>query len=393
MTPAGALTRPLLLLLALTCGLTVANIYYNQPLLPEIARALHAAPGQVGLVTTLTQFGYAVGLLFLVPLGDQADIRQLVIRLLALVALGLGAISLAPDLTFMLIASLAMGIATVIPQILIPFAAHQAAPGGQGRVLGILQGGVILGIMGARVISGLVGELLGWRGMYLVAGAMTVALLALLWRHLPSTPVSGRVPYRTLMASLWRLVLTEPALRQAALLGGLVFAAFSAVWTTLAFFLATPPYHYGSTVAGLFGLVSVVTVVVAPRVGVLADRRGTRLTSGIAVGTCALGFSVLALVGHTLSGLILGVLLLDVSLSANQVSNQTRILGLRDGTGGRANTVYMVAMFLGGALGSVLGAFGWERWGWAGVWGLGLGLVLLALGTFARAPAALEPRG
>ncbi len=378
------LARPLLVLLALTCAATVANIYYNQPLLPEIARGLAVPPGRVGLVTTLTQFGYAVGLFLLVPLGDAADVRRLVTRLMLVAALGLGAISLAPDLAFMLAASLAMGVATVIPQILIPFAARLAGPGRQGTALGVLQGGVLLGIMGARVFSGLVGQLFGWRAMYLVAGAMMVVLVVALAKTLPATPSGPKTPYRELLASLWRLVAAEPALRQASLLGGLVFAAFSAVWTTLAFFLATPPYHYGSSVAGMFGLVSVVSVVLAPRVGIMADLRGTRVTSGIAVTATALGFAALALVGRELGGLVLGVLLLDVGLSANQVSNQTRVMTLRPDAASRANTVYMVAMFLGGAAGSALGAMSWERWGWPGVWGLGLVLVLLIAGAFAR---------
>jgi predicted MFS family arabinose efflux permease len=362
-------------LLAFTAGAVVANLYYAQPLLPEIGRTFGIVNGRVGFVSTAAQTGYAVGLLFFVPLGDVIERRKLIVALTVAVALSLAAAAGAPTIGFLIVASFAIGVTTVVPQVVIPFAAGLVDPSSRGRVVGRVMGGLLIGILAARVVSGAIGAVASWRVVFALAAILMAILAIALSRVLPTEAPRDHVPYGTLMRSLITVVKTQPIVRDAGAIGALCFLAFSAFWTTLAFRLQLGPLHYGSAVAGGFGLVGIVGASAAPLVGHRADKTTPRHTVGIGLAIVVASFLLFALAGATLAGLIIGVILLDAGMQAVGVSNQTRIYRLPAAEHSRLNTVYMVTYFVGGSIGSALGVWAWERWKWAGVCGVALASV------------------
>jgi len=394
----GAIAPGLVLLLAVTAAATVANLYYAQPLLPEMARSLGVSARTVGWVPVLTQVGYAVGLFLFIPLGDAVERRRLILALVLASAVALAGAAVAPGVAWLAVASLAVGVFTVVPHVAVPLAAHLAAPSQRGRVIGLIMSGVLAGILLARTLSGLIGGAMGWRTVYGLAAAAMLVLTLALARLLPHAHPERTVRYAALLASLWTLVRDERELRQASLIGAAVFGSFSVFWTTLAFFLETPPYHWGAEGAGLFGLVGLAGALAAPVVGRLADRRGPRFATGVALALALSSWVLFALWGRNLVGLIAGVVLLDVGVQSAHVSNLARVHALDPGARSRRNTVYMVAYFAGGALGTWLGVRSWVRLGWVGTCAAGAAFLLAALvawwpsGAPPRSPAAEPPR-
>ena len=371
--------RKLVWLLAVACALSVANLYYVQPLLADIGQSFRVPESTMGIVATLTQLGYAFGILLIVPLGDAFERRHLTVIMLGAVVLSLVATAIAPSLAFLALASLAVGFTTVVPQILVPFAATLAHPSERGRVVGTVMSGLLIGILLARTLSGFVGAHFGWRIMYWVAAALMLALLFVLRVVLPKEEPHAHLSYPQLLRSLWGVVRTEPVVRETSLFGGLAFGAFSVFWVTLVFFLGTPPYHYGSEVAGLFGLVGVAGATAASVVGKLSDRIPARAITGIMLLVALAAFVVFWVAGYWLWGLILGVILLDLGVQGAHISNQTRIFRLRDELRSRLNTIYIFAYFIGGSLGSTLGAYAWSIARWNGVCLVGGAMLVLAL--------------
>ena len=372
-------------LFSITAGAAVANLYYCQPLLPQIGRTFGLANGRVGLVSTAAQVGYALGLLVFVPLGDVLERRRLMVTLLVAVAAALGAAAAAPTFGWLALASLVIGATTIVPQLVIPFAAALTPAALRGAVVGRIMGGLLIGILAARVLAGAVGAVLGWRAMFAIAALLMIALAAALHRLLPpAPPPAATMPYPALLRSLGTLARQEPVLRDAAAIGALVFVGFSAFWTTLAFRLELAPLHYGSTVAGLFGLVGVVGASAAPLVGRLADRSSPRDRVGIGLAVLALSYVLFLLFGHTIAGLVAGVILVDAGMQVVGVSNQARIYRLAEAAHSRLNTVYMVAYFAGGSVGSALGVWAWGQWRWTGVCVVALAAVALAIALYAR---------
>ena len=381
--PEVRLSFSLLLILAVSAGLTVANLYYNQPLLAEMAQSFNVSASQIGVITTVTQLGYALGLFLFVPLGDIRQKKTLILLLLFAVTLSLLLVAVSPNLLILGIASFAVGITTVIPQIIVPLAAQMAHPGQQGRIVGTVMSGVLFGILLARTVSGVIGSIWGWQAMYYLAAIFMFVLALLLWRLLPKTAPTSNLTYRQTLRSLWDYTLQLPLLREASLIGGLLFGVFSVFWTTLAFFLKAPPYNYGSEIAGLFGLVGAAGASIAPVAGRLADKRGPRVVVGIAVLLTLLSYCILWFFGHQLWGLILGVIILDLGIQSAQISNQTRVYALIPEAKSRLNTIYMVSYFIGGSLGSFLGMHAWSLWQWRGVYLVGIAMILLSMLTWA----------
>lgn len=385
------LTRGLILLMAVACGMAVANIYYNQPLLAQIAGTFHVSVQSVGRVASLTQIGCACGMLLFIPLGDIYERKGVILRVLCAVTVALLAMAVAPTLPTVIAASLLVGLFSVVPHLLVPFAAQLASPQERGRAVGSVMSGLLIGILLARTVSGEIGGHFGWRSVYFLAAGLMVMLALSLWRMLPRSRPSVHLSYAEMLASLWHLARTEPELRQAAAIGGLLFGGFSVFWTTLVFFLERVyRYPHASQVAGMFGLVGVVGAAAAPLVGRVADRRSPQLTRGVALVITLLSFAVFRLLGTSLWGLIVGVILLDFGVQAAHVSNQTRIYSLIPEARSRLNTVYMVTYFAGGSLGSSLGAYGWSVGHWSGACLVGTVLVVLALAThlFGGVPAS-----
>lgn len=380
----ATLPRPLVWTLAATSGLAVANLYYLQPLLADISREFGVSAQEAGFVATLSQLGYALGLLLIVPLGDVRERRGLIVATLIAVAVALLLAAVAPTLSWLAIASLAIGCATVTPQVVIPLAATLAAPHERGRVVGTVMSGLLIGILLARTVSGLVGERFGWRVMLEIAAAIMVLLAVVLRLVLPQSRPQTGASYPQLLRSLPGIVRAEPVLREAAIMGALAFASFSVFWVTLAFFLETPPYQYGSDVAGLFGLVGVAGALAASFIGRFADTRDPRLITGVTLVAVLLAYLCFWGFGSSLWGLVIGVILLDLGVQGTQVSNQTRIYALQPDARNRITTIYMTTYFVGGSLGSLLGAFAWSRWGWNGVCAAGVLLMIAALAVYVR---------
>ncbi len=272
---------------------------------------------------------------------------------------------------------------TIIPQVIVPFAASIVPAKVRGRVVGMVMSSLLIGILLARTVSGAVGAAFGWRAMYWLAAGLMVLLFVVLRAMLPREQPRMGLSYLQLLRSLGGLIRSEPALREVSVFGGMAFGAFSVFWVALPFFLETPPYHYGSAVVGLFGLVGVGGALAASYAGRLADRIDARITTGVVLVISALAFACFWLFGLAIWGLIVGVILLDIGTQATHISNQTRVYSLSPEARNRLNTVYMVSYFVGGSLGSALGAYGWSVARWSGVCIAGLIMLGVALAYYA----------
>ena len=376
--PTHQLTGALVWLMAISCGLVVANIYYNQPLLAAIGRTFHLSDSSASLVATATQVGYTVGMLFVVPLGDMLERKRLILLMLLGAAGCLALAAFAPSFALLAGASVLIGVCSAVPQLLLPMAAHLAPEADRGRIVGRIMSGLLIGILASRTISGYVGAHLGWRAMFEIAAGLMLALGALLAWRLPTDRPTFAGSYGSLMKSLLTLTRELAPLRRSALVGGLLFAAFSVFWTTLAFFLEGPMYSYGSDVAGFFGLIGACGALAAPLAGKAADTRGPDFALGIGILLALGSYVVLGLGGYHLAGLVLGVILLDVGVQAAHISNQTKVFSLVPAARSRLNTVYMTGYFTGGSLGSVAGGLAWTHGGWPAVCLLGAGFAAAA---------------
>ena len=372
-----------ILLLAIAGGAAVMNVFYNQPLLADIAESFHVSARAISSIPTFTQIGFGIGVILFVPLGDMVERRRLIPVLMAGVACALLAVALAPNLFWLSVACLLTGMTTVIHPIVLSFAAQITTPPQRGKAVGIVLSGIFTGMLLSRTASGFIGTHLGWRAIYWLAAGLMFVLAIVLALRLPKSP-SAKISYLKLMRSLPRLIVEQPVLRETAVIGAMQFGVFNAFWTTLVFLLATPPYHYGSEVAGLFGLVGIVGIIAAPLVGRLADGKAPRLI-GLALIAIALAYAVFLLFGYYLWGLIAGAILLDLGVQAGLVFNQARIYTLLPETyTSRLNTIYAFFYYLGGALGSTLGAYGWSVWKWKGVCLVGFCMISIAFVAYFR---------
>jgi predicted MFS family arabinose efflux permease len=372
------LTRGMLFLLAATAGLSISNIYYNQPLLGEFQRSFPASTHWVGAVPTATQLGYAVGMFFLAPLGDRFKRRTLILWQIVGLCLMLATAAMAPNLATLAGASLMIGILATIAQQALPFAAELARPEERGAAVGFVMSGLLLGILLARTAAGLVAEHLGWRTVFGMSVGVMIVLGIVIALRLPRRAPTSELGYGSLLRSMWDLARDEPVLRDASLTGAALFAAFSTFWSVLSLLLAGAPFNLGAQAAGLFGIVGAAGALVAPLAGRSADRRGPNAVIRLAIGLTSLSFVIFALSGSSLSGLVIGVIVLDIGIQAAMVSNQSRIFAIRPQARSRINTIFMVAYFVGGAVGSGVGVFAWHHAGWTGVCGWGLFCTLVA---------------
>ncbi len=381
-TPTTGMPPGRVALFAVACGVSAANLYYAQPLLPQIAHDLHAGSGSTALVVTAAQVGYGLGLALLVPLGDILVRRRLVPAVLALAAGALVAAAAAPDLAVLLVAVGIAGVCSVAAQILVPFAASLASDGQRGRVVGTVMSGLLIGILLARTFSGLVAQAAGWRAVYLVAGAVVLALAATLSRRLPHEAPRPRIAYTELLGSVVRLLRAEPLLRLRATIGALAFATFNVVWTSLAFVLVGPPYHFGDAVIGLFGLLGAAGALAASFSGRLADRGFERQVSGGSLLAVLAAMILLGAGAHHLWSLVVAILVADLGIQAVHIQNQQLIFGIDPAARSRLNTGYMVTYFLGGAIGSATTGLAYGSGGWPAVAVLGIVYAGLALAVW-----------
>ena len=385
------IARRQVFLMATSCALAVSTIYYHQPLLPQMASTFGVSAAHGNLIATLTQLGYATGLLLYVPLGDAIQPRKLASLAISANAVALMACAVAP--TFLLLAgcSFLVGVTAVAAQIIIPAVSGQATEATRGRVVGSLLGGLSSGMLLARTVSGLVGAHLGWRAIFVFASAVDLALLVIIVRYLPLSASLSPIRYRDLMRSLANLVGEEPLLRISAATSFLLFASFSALWATLAALLVQPPYEFGPATIGAFGLVGILGLLVSPQIGAVADRIGPRNMASAGAIIVMMAFALVAAGGVSLSCLITGMVLLDIGNRAALVANQTRIYALRPQARSRLNTVLMVSYFLGGASGAVLGGLGAHLEAWIGLAAVGAVLALTATAVNALSYNQINP--
>ncbi|MEY9846239.1 MFS transporter [Streptacidiphilus sp. MAP5-3] len=365
------LDRATTLLLSTATGLSVASLYYAQPLLEDIRAALHLSTSGAGLVVTITQIGYALSLLFLVPLGDLLERRRLVTAMCLLSAVALTAVGVAPNAGLLYLFSAVVGLFSTTAQMLVAFAAGLAAPEARGKVVGTVMSGLLLGILLARTAAGYLAELGGWRLVFWVAAGLMVLLAGALRARLPLAPPTSDLRYGALLRSVLSLLREEPVLRLRALYGALTFAGFSVLWTPISLMLAGNPYHFAPDIIGLFGLAGVAGAVAAGLAGRLADRGGARAVTGL----CGLLLTVMWLpMGfgqHSLIALIVGIIGYDLACQAMHITNQSEIYRLRPEARSRLTSAYMTCYFSGGVVGSSLASLAYADYGWDGVSVLG----------------------
>lgn len=375
----NVLTKLLILIMAITCGLTVANLYYIQPLLGDMAKSFNVHEVSVGSAAMLTQIGYAVGMIFILPLGDIKERKNLITIMLLFSVISLFTMAFSQNIYMLIISSFAVGFTSIIPQLIIPLAAQLSNPSERGKIIGTVMSGLLIGILVSRTISGLIGNYFGWRVVYIVAAIMMIILILVLRKVIPVTNPVSEVRYFDLLKSLPKLIKDEPILREASLNGALMFAAFSAFWTALTFLLESSHYNMGSQAAGLLGLVGIVGALAAPLVGKLADKKGSRYVIGICIIIVSLSYILFLFLGFKMIGLIVGVILLDLGVQSSNISNQARVHSMNEEKRNRINTVYMVSFFLGGSLGSFLGSSAYSNFGWFGVCIFGIITQIIAL--------------
>ena len=321
----AGLSRRLVLLLAVACGAAVANLYYAQPLLHTLAQAFGVSDGTAGLLITVTQVGYVIGLTLLVPIGDLRERRGLISATLVVTAAALAVAAAAPSIAVFGAAILVVGLTSVVAQVIVPMSSSLAAEHERGRVVGTVMSGLLIGILLARTVSGLIAAALGWRVVFVLAATGMLALAATLRRALPKVAPTTELSYGGLLRSVLALVREEPVLRQRMILGALTFGCFSTLWTSLAFLLAGAPYHYGNAVIGLFGLAGVAGAAAASVVGRLADRGHGSTASTVSILVLLASWAALAAGRSSVLVLIIGIAVLDLGAQGLHISNQSAI--------------------------------------------------------------------
>lgn len=365
------LNNYILYLMSVSAGLIVANLYYNQPLLNLIAVSFKVSDAAVSNVALATQLGFAFGLLFIIPLGDKMSNHKILKYDFTLMVLALIGAGLSNSLFLLILSSFLIGFTSAVPQLFVPMAAQLSDEKGRGRAIGIVMSGLLIGILGSRIISGFVGEHYGWRVMYYGAALLMVALFILLILKLPILKPVYKGQYSDLMKSLYFYFKTEPSLRLATLRGGLAFAGLSVFWTTMVF-LMEDSFGYGSSVAGGFGLFGIVGALGATVVGKINDKVSKNKLILFSAIILIISWIVFLVSANSIIGIIIGVIIVDLGMQSLHITNQNIIFSKNPEARNRVNTIYMVGFFIGGSLGTVLGALAWQHYHWIGVSVLGL---------------------
>ncbi|MEK4295169.1 MFS transporter [Paenibacillus sp. FSL R5-0914] len=378
--PVSIISRNVALLFSVACGIVVANIYYAQPLLDAISNEFGISHSFVGLVITITQIFYALGLLLLVPLGDLLNRRWLIAGQMLLSVLALIVVGTATSSIVLFVGIAAVGFLAVVTQTLVAFAATLAAPAERGRVVGVVTSGIVIGILLARTFAGVLMDLAGWRSVYLVSAVLTLIMACVLFRVLPHYEHKREsLSYLQLIRSMFTLFAQERTLRIRAALGMMIFTAFSILWTSLVLPLSAPPFSLSHTAIGAFGLAGVAGALAAARAGRLADRGLGQKTTGVALILLLISWLPISYVQHSLIALIVGIILLDLAVQAVHVTNQSMILTLRPEARSRLTAGYMIFYSIGSATGSIASTSIYVYFGWNGVSLLGAIVSALAL--------------
>jgi predicted MFS family arabinose efflux permease len=376
------MSKALVFLMAISCGLMVASITYCQPLLDAMRQSIGMTVATAGLVVTVTQLGYALGLAFLVPLGDLVERRALIVWMTVAISVCLAGMATAPFSLLLLVEAFLMGALSVVAQVLVAFAATLANPSERGRVVGTVMSGLLLGLLLARTAAGGIAQFLGWRAVYAIASVLMLGLSITLYRGLPKYRPDTGISYLALIKSVISLFAEEPILRLRAFYGLLAFATFSALWTPMALLLSKPPFEYSTGTIGIFGLAGVAGVMAASLAGRMADRGWTRQMTGITTALLALSWIPLLIGAHSIGMLVTGILLIDFAVNGLQLINQSEIYRLRPDARSRITSAYMASFYTGGVIGSASSSFAFAHYGWPGACLVGTGFGAVATVTW-----------
>lgn len=380
LVPNNGIPRQIIMLMAAMAGLTVANLYYNQPLLEMIRDDLATTASYANMIAVITQIGYALGLLFIIPTGDLFSRRKIIVACMIIASVMTMAIGTAQDIYTIWAASLIMGACSIVPQLFIPIAGQFSKPENKSRNMGYVLSGLLVGILAARVISGMVGEWFGWRTMYYIAGAVMIVCLALTLWMMPQMQQNFTGTYTGLMKSVVRIFFDHPRIRINAIRAAFGFGSMLSFWACLAFHLAEEPFYSGSDAVGFLGICGVAGAMVASGIGKYIPRYGVRRFSMVGASVQILAWITAFVLGNTYIGLILAIILIDIGLQCLQLSNQSACIQEVPEASNRANTIFMTTYFIGGSLGTFAAGQGWNIAGWQGVCLVGMIFAMISLG-------------
>ena len=375
----GGLPASILWTLAIVAGISVANLYYNQPLLNMIRQELGVSEFKTNLIAMVTQIGYAIGLLFIIPLADLYQRKKIILTNFAILIISLLSIAFGKNIHLILIASFFTGICSVIPQIFIPIASQFSRPENKGRNVGIVVSGLLTGILASRVISGFIGELFGWREMYHIAAGMMLVCAIIVLKILPDIQPNFKGKYSDLMKSLFSLLKEYPQLGIYSIRAALNFGSFLAMWSCLAFKMGRAPFYANRDTIGLLGLCGIAGALTASFVGKYVKRVGVRRFNFIGCGLILFSWLLFFVGENSYIGIIAGIIIIDIGMQCIQLSNQTSIFELNPRASNRINTIFMTTYFIGGATGTFLAGTFWQLHGWHGVIGVGAFLTCISL--------------
>ncbi|MFJ7730141.1 MFS transporter [Neobacillus sp. NPDC097160] len=376
----STLSRYTELLLAIACGMAVANVYFAHPLLSSIASEFSIEPSIIGIVITVTQICYALGLLLLVPLGDLFIQRRLIIGQMFMLVVALIVVGIAPTSIVFFIGVAIVGLLATVTQTLVAYASTLAVPTERGRIVGFVTSGVVIGILLARTFAGIMADLGGWRSVYLSSAVLILILIGLLNKELPGTVYKRpSLSYPKLLHSVLMLFVQERILLIRGILALLIFTVFSTFWTSLVFPLSSPPYSFSHTSIGVFGLAGVSGALAAARAGRLADRGLGQLTTGVALVLLIASWFFISSINYSILVLIIGIILLDLAVQAVHVTNQSLIFKVLPEARSRLTAAYMVFYSIGSATGSIVSTNIYANYGWNGVCLFGISVSVLAL--------------
>lgn len=375
----NGIPRHILIMMAAIAGFSVANLYYNQPLLELIRKEIDSTEVEANLITVISQIGYAVGLLFIIPMGDLYNRRRIIIVCMITAAVMDSVIGFAPFMSVIWSASLLLGACSVIPQLFIPIAGQFSRPENKSRNMGYVLSGLLAGILASRVISGFVGEWLGWRAMFIIAGVLMIICCVVTLRMFPEMKQNFSGNYADLMKSVVHIFATHPTIRLNSVRGGFGFGSFLAIWACLAFHLAQAPFHAGSNIVGLLGACGIAGVFASMGLGKYIPRFGVLKFSLVGASLQILSWVIALLFNDSYFGLIAAIILCDIGLQCQQLSNQSGCIQEVPEAVNRANTIFMTIYFIGGSLGTFAAGIGWNTYGWTGVCVVGCAFAISSL--------------
>lgn len=356
-------SKTIIPIMAIAAGIMIANLYYNQPILKDMALAAHVSDAKIGKISMLAQLGYGLGMFFIIPLGDKLRRKSLILGISSLLCLSLVLISISSSYTILCVLSFLIGIFSTPVQIILPMTATLSTEN-RGKTVGKVFAGILVGMLGARVLSGLIADAFGWRYVFGLSAVLVLFAIIILKVFLPNIPSSFKGNYASLLKSTVSMIPKYSLLRQTALLGGFTFGIFCSFWTTLTFYLTGEPFHYSAGTIGLFGLVAIFGALIAPYFGKIADNGGAFKSLVLTVGLIIVSILLLKIFPYSPIVLGLSILILDIGVQATQITNFTKIYSLPQEEHNRINTVYMTTYFIGGAIGTFFGLLCWRLGGW-----------------------------